>query len=76
MPPRTAGFKPATEEQLEAFLDTAPNKELKRQYEKKLRQLMETGRKEKEKLREQEDKERRERRAREANEAWAIQPRE
>ncbi len=54
------GFKPATEEQLEAFLDTAPNKELKRQYEKKLRQLMETGRKEKEKLREQEDKERRE----------------
>ncbi len=32
---------------------------------------METGRKEKEKLREQEDKERRERRAREANEAWA-----
>ncbi len=45
------GFKPATEEQLEAFLDTAPNKELKRQYEKKLRQLMETGRKEKEKLR-------------------------
>ncbi|QCF49406.1 UNVERIFIED_ASMBLY: large tegument protein [human gammaherpesvirus 4] len=65
------GFKPATEEQLEAFLDTAPNKELKRQYEKKLRQLMETGRKEKEKLREQEDKERRERRAREANEAWA-----
>ncbi len=58
------GFKPATEEQLEAFLDTAPNKELKRQYEKKLRQLMETGRKEKEKLREQEDKERRGRRGR------------
>ncbi|AAK95420.1 BPLF1 [Macacine gammaherpesvirus 4] len=65
------GFAPASEEQLKAFLDTAPNKELKRQYEKKLRRLLEAGRKEKELLREREARERTERRAREAGEAWA-----
>ncbi|AYA49803.1 hypothetical protein [macacine gammaherpesvirus 13] len=65
------GFAPASEEQLKAFLDTAPNKELKRQYEKKLRRLLEAGRKEKERLREREARERTERRAKEAGEAWA-----